>query len=433
MRFQRRPRFRLCVELLENRLAMSALTVSTNWAGYAVQTNLDYPQAGAVTAVSGSWTVPAARGRGTAYSSVWVGIDGYSSGTVEQIGTDSDIIGGQPVYYVWYEMYPRPAVVVNSMTVRPGDQVSASVQYVSGQFLLQISNHTNGKSFGVARSMARAERSSAEWIVEAPSSDYGVLPLANFGTVTITGATATVNGRTDSIDSLYWDSAAMNMVGRRTVKAITSDTFDNGGSSSFQVTFLASTGNLRARRRIFREENVTTVFSGLTAVPATVVVVRTVTTPVPAASFNRLTTTLPPSDQLSGFASSRISYIGYSIAAAAGEDGDENREDVLTPPAGERGRDAERLQVPPTIIQQGAPAAPRLPQQVPNDEVRLPDEQALSLLFAELGAADELRDASQAEAGSPLQLAALTSVLLFAGTPLVKVPERQKRRQAQVA
>jgi len=102
-------------------VAMSTLTISTNWSGYAVQTDLYDPQIGAVTAVSGSWVVPAARGRGTAFSSIWVGIDGYTSGTVQQIGTDSDVINGQPIYYVWYEMYPRPAVIVNSVTVRPGD------------------------------------------------------------------------------------------------------------------------------------------------------------------------------------------------------------------------------------------------------------------------------------------------------------------------
>ena len=73
---------RLCVEELEPRVVPSAspglhdivpsllqsvATTSANWAGYAAQTNLDSPQANAVTAVSGSWTVPSVTGRGTAF------------------------------------------------------------------------------------------------------------------------------------------------------------------------------------------------------------------------------------------------------------------------------------------------------------------------------------------------------------------------------
>src|SRR2546423_15669554 len=64
MKNQRRRRVRLGVEALENRLALSALTVSTNWAGYAVETNLNAPQAGSVSAVSGTWIVSAVTGRG---------------------------------------------------------------------------------------------------------------------------------------------------------------------------------------------------------------------------------------------------------------------------------------------------------------------------------------------------------------------------------
>lgn len=431
MSIQRRSRVRLCLEVLENRVAMSTLTVSTNWSGYAVQTDLNAPQVGAVTAVSGSWVVPAAKGHRTAYSSIWVGIDGYTSGTVEQIGTDSDIINGRPVYYVWYEMYPRPAVIVNSMTVRPGDSVSAQVTYVAGQFLLQLSNHSNGKSFSVAQSMAGAERSSADWIVEAPSSGRGVLPLANFRTVTITGATATINGETGPIDNPNWDDAAINMVGRQRTKAVTSGLTDSGGTSSFQVTFLASTGIARARRRLLRQQNVTMVNTQLTAVPPTAVLVRVAGAPVAAAApVARLVTTLSPSDAPSALTSARISYVGYPIDTAVDEEDVNHPENMVEPPAGDRGMDVERLQVPPTIIQPGAPAAPGLPPLLPDDELALPNEQALSLLFAELGAAEEQRESSQGESGSPARLAALTSVLLFVGTPLVNVPERQNRRPA---
>src|SRR5262249_16810121 len=123
MKTRRSMRTRLWVEELETRVLPSAgpdllptlfhtvATTSSNWSGYADQTNLNTPQNGAVTAVSGSWVVPSvvAGSSRSSYSSFWVGIDGYSSNSVEQIGTDSDVINGVPTYYAWYEMYPNPS------------------------------------------------------------------------------------------------------------------------------------------------------------------------------------------------------------------------------------------------------------------------------------------------------------------------------------
>ncbi len=82
---------------------------STNWSGYAVETSISSPQSGAVLDVKGSCIVPAVNGAVTpnAYSSFWIRIDGYSSGSVEQMGTDSDTSSGVPQYYAWYEMYPN--------------------------------------------------------------------------------------------------------------------------------------------------------------------------------------------------------------------------------------------------------------------------------------------------------------------------------------
>src|SRR3989442_10465896 len=60
---------------------------STNWSGYAVT-----GASGSVTDVKGSWTVPAIQGTcpdTNQYSSVWVGIDGFSSATLQQTCTHS--------------------------------------------------------------------------------------------------------------------------------------------------------------------------------------------------------------------------------------------------------------------------------------------------------------------------------------------------------
>jgi hypothetical protein len=157
---------------------------STNWSGYAATT-------GTYTSVSASWTEPTGTcSRGSQYSSFWVGLDGYSSSSVEQTGSEVDCSGSRPQYYAWYEMYPNPSVSYSN-TVRPGDQFHASVTYTgSSNFSLFIQDSTQGWSHTTTGTLAGAARSSAEVIVEAPSSSGGILPLADFGTVNITGSMA---------------------------------------------------------------------------------------------------------------------------------------------------------------------------------------------------------------------------------------------------
>jgi hypothetical protein len=154
---------------------------SLNWSGYAVTAS-----SGSVTDAQGSWVVPAIQGTCPAtneYASFWVGIDGFNSSTVEQTGTDSDCQNGMPTYYAWFEFYPHPMFIVNSVPVSPGDQISAKVSYNSStrQFTASIQNVTTGHSFSTSAKVSSAKRSSAEWIAEAPSSG-GILPLADFGT-----------------------------------------------------------------------------------------------------------------------------------------------------------------------------------------------------------------------------------------------------------
>src|SRR6478752_7912426 len=158
-------------------------STSTNWSGYAVT-------GGRYTQVSSSWTVPSVSCAGTAYSSFWVGLDGDTSNTVEQTGTDSDCSGSTPQYYAWYEMYPKFPVNLRG-TVRPGDKMTASVTTDGrGGFTLTISDSTQGWTNTTNARLKSAKLASAEVIAEAPSSSGGVLPLANFGTVSFSGAQA---------------------------------------------------------------------------------------------------------------------------------------------------------------------------------------------------------------------------------------------------
>jgi hypothetical protein len=197
-------------------------STSTNWSGYAVTRKR-------FTSVSAAWTEPTATCSGTAYSSFWVGLDGDTSNTVEQTGTDADCSGSTPQYFAWYEMYPKFPVNLRG-TVRPGDKMTASVTTNgSGSFTLTISDTTQGWTNITNARLKSAKLASAEVIAEAPSSSGGVLPLANFGTVSFSNAKANgalLTSSTPNIDPITMQSGT-------TVKAQPS----NISSGSFTVTW----------------------------------------------------------------------------------------------------------------------------------------------------------------------------------------------------
>ena len=212
---------------------------SLEWSGYAVTGPV-----GSVSDVKGSWKVPAIVGdcpTTSEYSSFWVGIDGITSSTVEQIGTDSDCQKGSAVYYAWYEFYPSRGYGL--FYVNPGDVVSAEVNYSNEMFTVSILDLASDRSFNASERVRSAQRSSAEWIMEAPSSRRLSLPLANFGTVYFgsdnTGVSATcyatVSGATGTIASFGSSVQQITMVtSSGTTKAQPSGVSSDGTSFSIK-------------------------------------------------------------------------------------------------------------------------------------------------------------------------------------------------------
>src|SRR5438309_680936 len=211
---------------------------STNWSGYAVT-----GASGSVSDAKVSWTVPAIQGTFPStnqYSSFWVGIDGFSSGTVAQTGTDSDFQNGAPTYYAWYEFYPHPSFLINGMTITPGDHITAQASFSGRSFTVTITDTTTGASFSTSSRVRSAQRSSAEWIAEAPSSSGGILPLADFGTVSFSADTATLNGGTGTIGSFGSNVQVITMVSNSgAVKAQPSSLSGTNGDS-FSVMWKSS-------------------------------------------------------------------------------------------------------------------------------------------------------------------------------------------------
>ncbi len=225
-----------------DRLGQKATGTSTNWGGYAAAYNLNNPLKNSVTAVYGSWIVPSIKAsRNSSYCAIWVGIDGYSSSTVEQIGTGHDYVNGVAQHYAWFEMYPGDSYLINNFPVKVGDVISASVEYAGNNiFTLRLYNDTRNVVFTVPTSYttsSTAERSSAEWIVEAPYYN-GILPLANVGTTYLFGCMANIHGTLANIRNNAWSNIALTMVTSSGAnKAVPSALLPDPANGSFTVVW----------------------------------------------------------------------------------------------------------------------------------------------------------------------------------------------------
>lgn len=220
-------------------------STSTNWSGYVAQTAFPTGANNTVSDVKASWVVPTVTGGGAtdAYAANWIGIDGFTSPTVEQIGTEQDWISGAPFYQAWWEMYPGGSVTIPSISVNPGDVMTAEVKWLSAsQFQLTMTNTTRGQTFSTTQTMSGgAERSCAEWIVEAPSSQSGVLPFTQQGPSPFTACNVTVNGVAGPINGTGWQFQSINLAdGTGAPLAIPSAL--TAGGTAFTVSAPGSTG-----------------------------------------------------------------------------------------------------------------------------------------------------------------------------------------------
>jgi hypothetical protein len=196
-------------------LADSNSVANNQWSGYAA-TGRQF------TRVSGSWTVPTAvcPSGSMSSSASWIGIGGTDGGsTVEQTGTDSACKDGVPYYYVWFELYgttylgglPVVSCIISSSlqpcvphSALPGDVMSGEVNVLGGTWTFRLTDVSQRWSYslGVSRPLssvthAPPAETSAEWIVERDDST-----LADFGSVTFSGAMAVGDGRAEAASEL---------------------------------------------------------------------------------------------------------------------------------------------------------------------------------------------------------------------------------------
>jgi Peptidase A4 family len=235
--------------------AMANTTRSTNWAGYAIhRAGVSFRQVSATWIEPGASCVP---GR-PSYSAVWVGLGGYnpSSDSLEQTGTEIDCnAAGKVVSSAWFELVPAPSKIV-SLPVDPGDAVRATVTVTGHQVVIELDNLTRHRSFQRTLHASTVDVSSAEWIVEAPSecvSQFAcrALPLADFGSVSFSSATATArSGAVGTIANHRWSRTRIDLIAGSQRLIVARNTSDVAGTaapsalqsrgSAFNVTYAAA-------------------------------------------------------------------------------------------------------------------------------------------------------------------------------------------------
>jgi Peptidase A4 family len=244
--------------------AIANTTRSTNWAGYAVhRPGVSFRE------VSATWTQPDATcvPGAPSYSADWVGLGGYkpTSDALEQTGTEVDCnSAGKVVSSAWYELVPAPSRTI-SLAVDPGDVMHATVTVTGHQVEIELDNLTRHQSFHKTFATPSIDVSSAEWIVEAPSecvSQFAcqALPLADFGSVLFSSATATAStGVIGSIANHRWNRSRIDLVSGAQSLIVSRNATDAlgtaapsplfGGGKSFDVTYApAQAGQPQLRR-----------------------------------------------------------------------------------------------------------------------------------------------------------------------------------------
>jgi hypothetical protein len=210
---------------------------STNWAGYA-DTGTGF------TKVSGSWTEPTTKcpSSGEAIAAYWIGIDGYSSQTVEQDGTLAFCDKGQLADYSWWEMYPSNDIQVVGTGVKGGDKITASVVRTGTKYALKVTDATtkgNNVSENETCAAATCKDTSAEWIAERPSGSSGLAILPDFNVIKFTKSAQTSSKGSGTISAGTADEITMvKSSGSKVALATPSALTDSG--ADFSVTWKAS-------------------------------------------------------------------------------------------------------------------------------------------------------------------------------------------------
>jgi hypothetical protein len=197
---------------------------SVNWSGYVATGNTFNKVHGDITVPTVTCTSP------TAQVLFWVGLDGFSNSTLEQVGVGAQCNGtNTPTYFGWWEMINGNSgneihkIPSTQLKVVPGNTINCVVAAIpnSDYFNLQLYNSTTKeKATNLLEGGYATQRQTAEWIAErpivngnqyAPLARWSNVPTlftaANYTTATSNVITPMTNA---NLISLYMISAKTN-------------------------------------------------------------------------------------------------------------------------------------------------------------------------------------------------------------------------------
>jgi hypothetical protein len=218
------------------------IDLSGNWSGYIALPKTGSGGSKAFKHVSAAYSVPSVNCSVTnyAFSYHWVGLDGWTDGTVEQDGVGSFCVNGSPDYFAWYEMFPAGPTM--EFSVNPGDAITSSVTYRgSGKYTLALTDQTSGQSFDVSQTCASTcSNSSAEVITEgytsAPYDGTADFGAEHYDTAVVQGG----GGASGGLTSTHWNTVESIAVGGTTGDMDTEPgpLFKATGESAFAINWL---------------------------------------------------------------------------------------------------------------------------------------------------------------------------------------------------
>jgi peptidase A4-like protein len=204
---------------------------SRNWAGYVAT--------GATTfaCVEATWTQPKVRCVGSAAQSVvfWVGLGGFDQRGLVQVGTESTCGPAGTLVAAWHESLPKERFSIRSaIRVSAGDRVWAQARWLDGShYRLSLADLTNRQHFTLRVTNAVVDRTSAEWIVEAPTggcpSHCHTLRMPDFRTFRFSEAWLSLGGVRRPVNGTRFVHVREAMV-------------NSAGATRAAVTSLGSTG-----------------------------------------------------------------------------------------------------------------------------------------------------------------------------------------------
>jgi Peptidase A4 family len=190
------------------------VNTDVNHAGY-----LAYASTKTVTCVEASWIEPLIECSDSGLPSdmtIYVAIagdDGHGHDRVEKAAAQAYCSGALEFYTEWtYTVQAKADYHVAPFLVFPGDHIWAQVSASGHTFKMTLADLTKNKLLVVTSTVKDATRSNAQWDLETSYSCAKTCApgaLARFGSFTMTGAEAVINGVLATVDR--WPRQATNM------------------------------------------------------------------------------------------------------------------------------------------------------------------------------------------------------------------------------